>query len=99
MKESINPEYKEMILRALEYHFPGARVYLFGSRATLTHKEGADVDLAVDAGTKILPAEMLRARVTLEHLRMPLMTDLVDMNAIVSELKEEILKNGVVWKS
>jgi len=53
MKTSINPRYKKEILRALEYHFPGAKIILFGSRARRTHQEGADVDIAIDAGKAI----------------------------------------------
>lgn len=99
MKEQINPEYKKEILRALEYHFPGAKVILFGSRARGTHKEGADVDIAVDAGSPILLREVGRARITLENLFIPLMVDLVDLNNAPERLKQQILKDGVVWKS
>lgn len=98
MREQINPDYKYQILRALEYHFPGAKVILFGSRARGSHKEGADVDIAVDAGTPIILREMGRARNTLENLFIPLTVDLVDMNNINERLKQEILKDGVVWK-
>lgn len=98
-KEQINPKYKDDILKALEYHFPGAKVILFGSRARGTHKEGADVDIAIDAGEKIILREMGRARLTLENLFMPLSVDLVDLNNISDRLKQEIIQDGVVWKN
>jgi predicted nucleotidyltransferase len=82
MREQIKTEFKDMILRAMEYHFPGARVILFGSRATGTHREGSDVDIAVDAKVRIEPREVVRARLTLDNLYMPLNVDLVDLNAI-----------------
>lgn len=97
--ESIKPLYKKMILDALEYHFPGAKVYLFGSRARKTHESGADVDVAIDLGERVIMREMARARITLENLFIPLNIDLVDMNAIPQELKETILHEGVLWKS
>jgi predicted nucleotidyltransferase len=50
MNKHINQKYQDAIVRALEYHFPNAKIILFGSRARATHKEGADVDVAVDTG-------------------------------------------------
>lgn len=99
MPENINPRYKELILRAMEYHFPGAAVYLFGSRARGTNKEGADIDIAVDGGTELDLHEISRARVTLNNLPFALKVDLVDMNYIPQELKELILKEGIKWKN
>ncbi len=99
MAENINPKYKELILRAMEYHFPGAAVYLFGSSARGTNKEGADIDIAVDGGKELDLHEMSRARVTLNNLPFALEVDLVDMNDIPQELKELILKEGVKWKN
>ncbi len=98
-KENINPSYKKMILDAMNYHFPGAKIYLFGSRARKTNKEGADVDIAVDdCGKKIDIREIIRARTTLENLFIPLGVDLVDLNAIPKELKKTILEEGIIWK-
>lgn len=97
--ESVNPRYKELILRALEYHFPGAKVYLFGSRARRTHASGADIDVAVDAGKPIEFGEMARARVTLEHLPVPVNMDLVDLHSIPKEFKDTILQEGILWKN
>ena len=98
VKESINPDYKAQIIHAIEYHYPHAKIYLFGSRARKTHREGADVDIALDNGSRIPLGEMSRTRVTLENLRVPLMVDIVDMHRIPDNLKETILKEGVVWK-
>ena len=99
-KEHIKPKYKTEILRALEYHFPEKKkVYLFGSRARLTHKEGADVDIAIDTGKKLDAREVMRALVTLENLFIPLNIDLLDFHAIPKELQQIILGEGVLWKN
>lgn len=98
-KESINPAYKKMILDAMNYHFPNAKVYLFGSRARKTHEEGADVDIAIDdQGKKISYHEIIRARSTLDNLLIPLEVDLVDLHAIPEELKKTILEEGELWR-
>lgn len=95
-----NPRYKQMILDAMNYHFPQARIILFGSRARGDNKDISDVDLAIDnEGKKIGLDEMWRARVTLDHLPIALKVDLVDFNLINQLLKEEIIREGKVWKS
>ncbi len=97
-KTGLKAEYKRLILKAIDYHFPQAKVILFGSRARGTHKSGSDIDLALDIGEPIQLSEMARARVTLENLPLALDVDIVDMNNIPIELKEIILRDGVVWK-
>jgi predicted nucleotidyltransferase len=99
MAENINPKYKELILRAMEYHFPGAAVYLFGSRARGTNKEGADIDIAFEPREEPALHEISRARVTLNNLPFALKVDLVDMRDIPIELKELILREGIKWKN
>lgn len=99
MNKHINPKYKDAILRALEYHFPEAKIILFGSRARMTHKEGADVDVAVDTGERIQLRELQRARVTLENLPIPLIVDVVDFHNIPTLLQETILDEGIIWKN
>lgn len=98
MSQNVKQEYKEAIMRALAYHFPSARVILFGSRAVGTHRPGADIDIALDAGEPIKLREMARARITLENLPISLEIDIVDMHNIPEELKQIILHEGIVWK-
>ena len=76
-KDGLKLEYKKLILKAIDYHFPQARVVLFGSRA-----RGS-----------------ARIRVTLENLPLALDIDVVDMHNIPTELKNLILKEGIVWKN
>lgn len=98
MAENINPKYKAAIIKAINYHFPDAKIILFGSRARGTNKEGADVDVAIDLGETADLGDMYRARVTLEHLPIAVEVDLVDLHMIPQELKAEILREGVMWK-
>lgn len=99
IKDGLKPEYKKLILKAIEYHFPQARVVLFGSRARGSHKPGSDIDVAIDIGEPVLLSEMARIRVTLENIPLALDIDVVDMHNIPTELKNLILKEGVVWKN
>ena len=97
--DNLTPEYKGWILKAIDYHFPHAKVILFGSRARGTNGPGADVDLALDIGKIIEFGELARARVTLANLPIALEFDIVDMYNIPDELKQNILREGIVWKN
>lgn len=98
MNDNLTPKYKEQILKAIAYHFPDAKVILFGSRARGTNKPGSDVDLALDSGVPLKLSEIARARVTLENLPIALSMDIVDMHNIPDTLKAIIVREGIVWK-
>jgi len=98
IKDTVKSEYKRLILKAIEYHFPHAKVILFGSRARGTNRPGSDIDLALDIGEPIKLHDMSRIRVTLGNLPISLEMDIVDMHNIPGELKALILKEGIVWK-
>ena len=98
-EEVIDPRYKEAVIRALEYHFPHAKIILFGSRAKGTHKSGADIDIAIDVGRSLKLRELSRTRATLENLSIPLEVDLVDLHDAPQELKNVIKQEGIVWKN
>jgi predicted nucleotidyltransferase len=98
MNNNIAPQYKELILKAIAYHYPEAKVILFGSRARGTHRQGSDIDLALNIGEPIKLREMARIRVTLANLPIPLEMDIVDMHNIPIAFKEKIVDEGQVWK-
>ena len=97
--DTLKQEYKNLILKAIAYHYPQAKVILFGSRARGTHRLGSDIDLALNIGEPIKLREMSRIRVTLENLPISLEVDIVDMYNIPDELKRIIEDEGVVWKN
>ena len=97
-KDNLKQEYKDLILKAIAYHFPEVKVILFGSRARGTNKPGSDVDLALDLGEPIKLREMSRTRKTLENLPLALDIDIVDMHNIPDELRQVILHEGITWK-
>lgn len=99
MAEQINPKYKAEVIHAVEYHYPHAKIILFGSRAWGNPKEGADIDIAIDIGEPMPLHEISRMRTTMENLTIPLFVDVVDLQTISKEFKEKILKDGIVWKS
>ena len=99
MSYALDPRYKKAIIKAVEYHFPEAKIILFGSRARGDNRPGSDVDIAIDTGKRTQLRELSRLRITLEHLPIALNVDVVDMQRIPEEFKQTIAQEGVIWKS
>ena len=90
---------KTLIIRLLNALFPDAKIYLFGSRARGTHRSTSDIDLAIDTGHELPFLEITRARNILEMLNIPEKIDVIDLWAVPSDLKQTILKEGILWKN
>lgn len=95
MKNSIP---KEKIIKIIEIFFPDARIFLFGSRARGDHNERSDVDIAIDAGKLLTMTEKGQIMTMVDALNMPQKTDVVDFNRMPQALKDNILKEGILWK-
>lgn len=95
---SIKTEYKTKIIRVLSALFPEATIYLFGSRAQGTHRPGSDVDIALDAGKKLNRFDVGEARNMLNNSNIPYQFDIVDLQNVSDEMKNIILREGIVWK-
>lgn len=61
--------------------------------------ERSDIDVAIDLGRKMELREIAKARGVLDGLNLPEKIDVVDMNSIPQDMKNFILKEGVLWKS
>ena len=76
---------------------PNAKIYLYGSRARGDFKERSDIDLALDVPNQSERLDLGEARNILDGLRIPHKIDLVDVNFVQKDLRDNILKEGVVW--
>ena len=96
--DGIKEETKKKILGLLLALFPGAKIYLYGSRARGTHRERSDIDLAIAWNNKENERLPLgEARSILEATHIPYKIDLVDFNTVSSPLKEIIQQEGKLW--
>ena len=77
---------------------PGAKVYLFGSRARENHNERSDIDIAIDTGSPISLTEKGQILSMIDALNIPQKTDVVDFQRAPQALKDNILKEGILWK-
>jgi len=91
-------QYKKTILDIIHNVLPNCTVYLFGSRARQDHSEGADIDIAIDCGEPIDRSKIYKIEDELEETTIPLMVDVVDLYTSSDKFKEEVEKDGIVWK-
>ncbi len=90
--------HKEQIIKVIEIFFPEAKVYLFGSRARGDNSETSDIDIAIDAKNPLSMTQKGQIVSMIDALNIPQKIDVVDFNRIPNALKENIMKEGIVWK-
>lgn len=91
-------EEKEKIIGILSVMYPDIKIRLFGSRARGDFRSNSDIDLALDIGRKIKIEELGQIQNLIEALNIPQIVDIADMHRVPSALKENILREGIVWK-
>ena len=86
-----------MLLPIISKHVPKCTVYLFGSRARGEHREGADMDVAIDAGIPIDSKIILRIKQDIDDSRIPVFVDVIDVHSVSDRMRKEIERDGIVW--
>lgn len=97
--DKIPDKVKEQIIKVIEIFFPDAKIYLFGSRAKGTHSERSDIDIAIDTGRLMTMTERGQINSMIDALNIVQNVDVVDFNNVPEALKNNILKEGIMWKS
>ena len=90
---------KNKLLKIIHKYLPECRVYLFGSRAKKTSKEGADIDLALDIGKKINWKVLGDIKDEIEETTIPVFVDVIDVNSVDKKFLEHIKTEWIEWKS
>ena len=95
--DGVEKEAKRKIIGILKVLFPGAKIYLYGSRARGDFREYSDIDLAIDAGKESKRLNIGEAKSVMENLSMPYKVDIVDLNHISEHMHQVITKEGILW--
>ena len=69
---------------------------MFGSRAKGSYTERSDIDIAVLSDEDI-SLELVLLREILENSNLPQTVDVIDLNTVDSEFREQVLKEGILW--
>jgi type I restriction enzyme, S subunit len=87
----IRPRDLDIVRLLLERHLPKAKkIYVFGSRANWSTKDGSDLDLAVDAGSPIPRRDLSVLADALEESDLPYKVDVVDLQTVSDEFLTHI---------
>ncbi len=92
----VEPNHLEIVKGVLNKIIPNATVYVFGSRAKNCAKPYSDLDLAIDInGEKLNLSTLAKLKSAFEETTIPYKIDIVDLNSISEEFKNNI-KNDLV---
>lgn len=79
--------------------FPEAKIYLFGSFARGDATRSSDIDIAIDIGMRMPLYEKAQIRSMIDVLNIVQNIDIVDFQAVPEKMQQNILREGIVWKS
>ncbi|MBU1007559.1 nucleotidyltransferase domain-containing protein [Candidatus Dependentiae bacterium] len=91
-------EDKTKLIEEITKHLPDVKIYLYGSRATGTHRPTSDIDLAVDSGKQISPDTMHKLNKDIEELKLTLEVEIVDMHSIPQGHIDRIEREKILWR-
>ncbi len=97
MAHQVPEAMKHKIIALLQALFPGAKIYLYGSRARQTNHDRSDIDLAIDTGKAENRHAVGEAKEILAATDIPYKIDLVDLNFVQENFRDVILREGVIW--
>jgi predicted nucleotidyltransferase len=92
-------KHQDKIIKIIEMFYPNAKIYLFGSYARGDALRGSDIDVAIDNGEPIDIVVKSQIRTMMEALNLVQRVDVVDFQSVPKALKENILKDRIIWKN
>lgn len=92
-------DYKNEIVEVIKKYVPECKIYLFGSRARKTQHPGSDIDVAIDAGFPLSKEVISKIKEDLENSTIPFFVDVVDLQAVGAQMKNQILKDKILWST
>lgn len=92
-------KYKDTMIKIIHMFLPKAKIYLFGSYAQGTNRPGSDIDIAVDNGKQLTLEELKNIKRLIDALPISQKVDVVDLNRVPVEMRDAILRDGIIWKN
>ncbi len=98
-KREIDSATKEKIVRLINALLPEVKIYLYGSFARGTQQRWSDIDLALEMNEKINYNTIAEIKDILSASSIPFKFDIVDISSVSEEMRNQIIKDRVVWKN
>lgn len=99
MYENIRRKSTKKIIAIVSALIPEAKIYLFGSRARGTNSEWADIDIALDAGKLLETRDVYELSCMLQESFIKYDIDVVDLYQVSDLMRDQILKDKIIWKN
>lgn len=96
--QTIDEKTKHKIIAVISALMPDVKIYLFGSRARGTNSPSADIDIALDGGKKLPREDVDEIKTMFQNSNMPYSIDIVDLYWMTDLIRNEIMREKVVWK-
>jgi uncharacterized protein len=93
----VNKRYKDILIAIIKKHVPECKIFLFGSRAKGTHQPTSDIDIALHCNNEIEFNVIGKIKEDVEESVIPFFVDIVDINAVSDEMKQQIKNDGILW--
>ena len=90
--------YKNILIPLICARIPNCTIYLFGSRARKDYHEGADIDIAIDAGSPLPFAQLALLQDDLNATYIPVAVDFIDLHSVDKSFWDHVLNEGIIWK-
>ena len=89
-----------MIKNIIERVFHGhVEIILFGSRARGVYDDNSDYDICIKHGENDNASLIAMVRDILDNSNIPYKVDIIDYFSASDLLKEQIMKEGIIWKN
>jgi predicted nucleotidyltransferase len=74
-------------------------IYLFGSRARGDYNESSDVDIGIIPDDAVDDIEISSWREKIENTNIPYHVEIINLNEVSNDFKEEVMKDAIVWNA
>ena len=98
MSDGLKDENRRKIIALTRAIFPEAKIYLFGSRASGTHRETSDIDIAIDTGEKANYLDIYELQDVLDASDILTKINVTDYRMASPDFLEEIDRDKIEWK-
>jgi len=99
MNNQLDEKIKQKIIAVISALMPDVKIYLFGSRARGTNGPRADIDIALDGGKRLPIADVDEVKSMFKESNIMYNIDIVDFHFITDIMRQEILKDRIIWKN
>jgi predicted nucleotidyltransferase len=98
MNTGIDDHTKQKIINIISAIVPNASIYLFGSRARGSYQKSSDIDIALKESDRIDFVIIGELNSLFEASNIIHKIQVVDINAVSEKMRENILRDKIIWK-